>query len=67
MKQNLTISVSKKQEPGGIVNVRKVTVRERILRFLFGVPCKMTILIPGDSVAEVAIKEVVGGGAVETV
>ena len=67
MKQNLTISVSKQPKPGGIVNVRKITMRERILRLLFGAPCKMTILIPGDSVEEVAIKEVMGGDALETV
>ena len=36
MKHTLQISVSKKPKNGGIVACRKVSVRERFLRFLFG-------------------------------
>ena len=39
-------------------------MRERILRLLFGQPCKMTILVPGDTVEEVAIREIPSGGVV---
>lgn len=62
MKHNLTIRVSKRPQTGGVITCRTVTIRERILRFLFGLPCKMTILVPGDSVEEVAICEVPLGG-----
>ena len=50
MKHTLTISVSKKPRADSIVNFRSISIRERFLRLLFGIPCKMTILVPGDSV-----------------
>ena len=62
MKHNLKISVSKAPQTGGIVTCRNISVRERILRFLFGSKQRVTILIPGDSVDEVAICESVKGG-----
>jgi len=62
VKHNLSISVSKAPKSGGVVACRTLTMRERILRLLFGVPCKMTILVPGDSVEEVAIREIPTGG-----
>ena len=57
MKHTLTISVSKKPRADSIVNFRSVSVREKFLRLLFGMPCKMTILVPGDSVEELSIHE----------
>ena len=65
MKHNLTISVSKQPRADGVVACRTVTMRERFLRLLFGVPCKMTILVPGDTVEEVAIREVSMGGVLQ--
>ena len=62
MKHNLKISVSKMPQTGGIVTCRNVTVRERILRFLLGDKQRVTILIPGDSVEELAIFETTKGG-----
>ena len=61
MKQHLTVSFSKKPKPGGIVNVRNITVREQILRMLLGDPQKLTIIIPGNTVETVAIREEEGG------
>lgn len=55
MKHKLRISVSKNAQTSGIASVRNVTIREKFLRFLFGDKRRMTILIPGDSVDEVAI------------
>ena len=52
MKHTLTISVSKKPRADSIVNFRS------ILRLLFGIPYKMTILVPGDSVEKLSICEV---------
>ena len=61
MKHNLTIHVSKKPKDGGIIACKTVTLRERFLRFLVGDLKKVTILVPGDSVDAVAIKESPGG------
>lgn len=58
MRHTLNITVSKKRANGGILACRQVTVRERLLRFLLGSPVRLTVLVPGDSVDEVAIKEV---------
>ena len=55
MEHNLKISVSKEAKNDGIVACRNLTVRERILRFLLGENVKLTILVPGDSVKEIAI------------
>lgn len=62
MKQHMIISFRKQPRPGGIVNLRNVTVRERILRLLLGAPQKLTIVVPGNSVECVAINEVAEGG-----
>ncbi len=62
MKHNLKISVSKSLQTDGIIACRSVSVRERLLRFLFGEKQKLTILVPGDSVEEVAICEAKKGG-----
>lgn len=62
MKHNLKISVSKQPQSGGIISCRNVTIRERFLRFLFGDKQKLTILVPGDTVQELAISEAQEGG-----
>lgn len=64
MKHTLQISVSKKSVSGGIVACRNVSVRERFLRFLLGDKQRLTIIVPGDSVQELAINEVGEGGLV---
>ena len=58
MKHVLKISVSKEPEHNGIAAVRRLSVREKLLRFLFGNKMKLTILVPGDTVQELAITEV---------
>ncbi|MDF2858858.1 MAG: hypothetical protein K0Q87_4709 [Neobacillus sp.] len=62
MKHNLKISVSKHPQSGGFVTCRNVTIRERFLRFLLGEKQKLTILVPGDTVQELAISEIKEGG-----
>lgn len=62
MKHNLKISVSKKPQTSGIVTCRNVTIRERFLRFLLGEKQRLTILVPGDTVHELAICEAQEGG-----
>ena len=58
MKHTLNIRVSKERANGGIMACRQLTVRERLLRFLLGNPVKLTVIVPGDSVDEVAIHEI---------
>ena len=59
---NLKISVNKKAQNGGIVAYRRVTVREKLLRFLFGNPVRLTVIVPGNSVDSVSIEHVREGG-----
>ena len=67
MRHKLEITVSKSQSNCGVVACRHVSVRERLLRLLLGNPAKLTVLVPGDSVDEVAISEVGTGAAHEAV
>lgn len=57
MKHMLRISVSNEPKDGGIVGCRYVTVRERLLRLLFGDKRRLTVIIPGDSVKSLSIVE----------
>lgn len=62
MKHNLHISVSEKPNEKGMVSYRSITLRERFLRFLFGNKQKITILVPGDEIKELAITKIEEGG-----
>lgn len=62
MKHTLNISVSKKPVTGCVVSYRNVSIRERFLRFLLGSKQKLTIIVPGDTVQELAICEINEGG-----
>ena len=57
MGHRLRISVTRQWEPKGVVAVRNVSVRERLLRFLLGKKQKLTILVPGDTVSGIEIQE----------
>jgi hypothetical protein len=62
----LKIGIGRETPPGGgIVRCRRLLVREKLLRFLFGVPMRLTILVPGDSVQSLSITEVAGAFARE--
>ena len=56
MKHTLKISVS---EPpgGGIVGCRHITIREKLLRMLFGKIVRLMVIVPGDSVKSLTIVE----------
>lgn len=64
MEHTLRISVSKEPVSGGIVSCRHISVRERIARFLLGEKRRLTIIVPGDSVRELAVSEIMEGGSV---
>ena len=58
MQHSLQISVTLQRDPGGVVAIRSVSVRERLLRFLLGEKRKLTIVVPGDTVSGIEIKDV---------
>lgn len=58
MTHTLQISVSRKPKSNGIAAVRNVCIRERLLRLLLGDKTRLTVIVPGDSVEELAIKEI---------
>ena len=62
MEHTLKISVSKGPASGGIVSCRSISVRERFLRFLLGDKQRLAVIVPGDSVRELAVSEVLEGG-----
>lgn len=62
MEHSLKISVSKKPERNGVASIRNMTVRERLLQKIFGSNQKITIIVLGDTVRELAIKEVQTNG-----
>ena len=55
MKRKLKINVSKSPQTDSLVTYRNLTIREKIMRFLFGHKEHVTVLIPGDRVDEVLI------------
>jgi len=57
MKHALTINFSHKPKVNDVAEVRSLTVRERMLRFLLGDKKHVTVIVPGDSVEELAIRE----------
>ena len=57
MGKSLKVKVSKDQMEGGIVRLRRVGVREKLMRFLLGPIHNLTILVPGDGVDKISIYE----------
>ncbi len=61
MRHNLEVSVFKPAD-GGVVRCKRVGIRERLMRLLFGEIRRMTIIIPGETVDALRICEVPEGG-----
>ncbi|MDD2981670.1 MAG: hypothetical protein PHN80_17170 [Hespellia sp.] len=62
MKHTLQIRVSPEPVNDGIISCRRISVRERFLRFLMGKKQRLTIIVPGRTVEELSIREVKEGG-----
>lgn len=58
MNHALQITIGKKPRNTGIVSCHRVSIRERLLRMLLGEPIKLTVIVPGNSVEEIGIKEI---------
>ena len=61
MKHDLKINVSKKPTEDGGVRCKRVALRERLLRYLFGEKRRVMVIVPGDTVESVSITELPGG------
>ena len=58
MNHSLKIRIGKAPPPGGVVQCKTVTLRERLLGRLFGAPRRIMVIVPGNSVKELDIREV---------
>lgn len=62
MKHRLSISVSRTGTGrSGIFRCRRIRLRDRLFRMLFGETHELTVFIPGNTVEEVSISEIGGG------
>lgn len=57
MKHNLEISLGREPDSGGIVRCKTVSMRERVLRCLFGDTRRITVIVPGGSVKALSVLE----------
>lgn len=55
MGDNVKITLSRKPQAGGIIHMKPLCLREKVLRWLFGVEQRILVLAPADQVQEVAI------------
>lgn len=62
MKHGLIFKVAKTVPNAGIIAIRQKTIRERILKKFLGDPIKLTVLVPGDNVDEIEIRDIREGG-----
>lgn len=58
MKHSLKISLAREPDSGGIVRCKTVSMRERVLRCLFGDTRRITVIVPGGSVRALSVQEV---------
>ena len=58
VQHQLTISVTDKPRSKEVASFKKLTVRERILRYLLGSNNQIMVIAPGQSVKQIRIKEV---------
>lgn len=58
MANKIAISVAKHPHQDGVVNMRQITVREKLLRLLLGNPHHLMVIAPGKDVQQLQISEV---------
>ena len=61
MRHNLEVSVIKPANDG-VVRCKKVSIRERLMRLLFGEMRRMWIIIPCETIDSLNIHEIPEGG-----
>ena len=58
MNHKLKVSVSKEPPQDAVVTCKRAKLKSKLFKKLFGDSQKVTIIIPGDSVQDVTIREV---------
>ncbi|MDM8244375.1 hypothetical protein [Limosilactobacillus vaginalis] len=58
MANKISISVAEHPHQDGVVSMRQITIRERLLRFLFGSPHHLMVIAPGKDIQQLQINEV---------
>ena len=58
MANKVSIKVTKHPQQNGVVSMRNVTIRERLLRLLLGKPHHLMVIAPGKDVQQLQINEV---------
>ena len=58
MANKVSISVTNHPRQDGVVSMRNVTIRERLLRLLLGKPHHLMVIAPGKDVQQLQINEV---------
>ena len=68
MRHDINLTVRRKNRISeSVMRCRKVGIREKLMRFVFGKTQAMTIIIPGETVDAIQIKEIGEEAACETV
>lgn len=58
MANKVSISVTKHPRQDGVVSMRNVMIRERLLRLLLGNPHHLMVIAPGKDVQQLEINEI---------
>lgn len=58
MANKVSIKVTKHPYQEGIVSMRNITIRERLLRLLLGKPHHLMVIAPGKDVQQLQVNEV---------
>ncbi|MCT2898612.1 hypothetical protein EFM54_06300 [Lentilactobacillus buchneri] len=58
MANKISILVAKHPRQDGVVSMHQITIRERLLRLLFGNPHHLMVIAPGKDVQQLQINEV---------
>lgn len=58
MANKVSISVAQRPHQEGVVSIRQITIRERLLRLLLGNPHHLMVIAPGKDVQQLQINEV---------
>lgn len=58
MANKVSINITRHPHRGGVVSMRHLTIRERILRLLLGSPHHLMVIAPGRDVQQLQINEV---------
>lgn len=58
MANKIAISVAKHPHQDGVVNMRQITVREKLLRLLLGNTHHLMVIAPGKDVQQLEINEI---------